>query len=77
MTDAELSSFGSWQVPYFCLTLAEKAAEVAPKQASSPVCAATSFLFEDAHVRKSDVQLLLHILALIHKHLADIRHLGA
>lgn len=46
MTDAELSSFGSWQVPYFCLTLAEKAAEVAPKQASSicfePTCVETS-----------------------------------
>ena len=30
--DVELSSFSSWQVPYFCLALVEKAAEVAPKQ---------------------------------------------
>ena len=37
-THAELSTFGSWQVPYFCLTLAEKAAEVAPKQASHTLC---------------------------------------
>ena len=37
-THAELSTFGGWQVPYFCLTLVEKAAEVAPKQASSMLC---------------------------------------
>ncbi len=41
-THAELSTFGSWQVPYFCLTLVEKAAEVAPKQASSALCTLAS-----------------------------------
>ena len=35
--DAELSAFSSWQVPYFCLTLVEKAAEIAPKQVSSRI----------------------------------------
>lgn len=31
-TDGELSRFSSWQVPYFCLALVEKAADVSPKQ---------------------------------------------
>lgn len=39
--DAELSTFSSWQVPYFCLTLVEKAAEIAPKQVSSLIFFAT------------------------------------
>ena len=38
-SDAELSTFSSWQVPYFCLTLVEKAAEVAPKQVIMLCCA--------------------------------------
>ncbi len=35
--DVELSSFSSWQVPYFCLALVEKAAEVAPKQVCTAI----------------------------------------
>ena len=31
-TSSELSTFSSWQVPYFCLTLLEKAAHLVPKQ---------------------------------------------
>ena len=33
--DAELSAFSSWQMPYFCLTLVEQAAEINPKQVSA------------------------------------------
>ena len=42
-TSDELSTFSSWQVPYFCLTLLEKAAHLAPKQviiSAVPLCCA-------------------------------------
>ena len=35
--DAELSAFSSWQMPYFCLTLVEQAAEINPKQVSARI----------------------------------------
>ena len=40
-TNDELSTFSSWQVPYFCLTLLEKAAHLVPKQviiSAMPLC---------------------------------------
>ena len=40
-TSDELSTFSSWQVPYFCLTLLERAAHLVPKQViilAVPLC---------------------------------------